>query len=445
VLRTFPGWARALILLVLVAAIAVAALLAIAWRPQIAPIDPPGRAGLDVLLVQRGSQLASAGNCIACHTAQGGQPFAGGLPLPTPFGTLYSTNITPDPQTGIGRWSQQAFDRSMREGVARDGSHLYPAFPYTHFTRVSDEDLQALYAYLMTRSPVQAPAPDNRLAFPLGLRPLLAGWKMLFFEPGAYQPDPARGAEWNRGAYLAQGLAHCSACHSPRNAFGAERKRDYLGGGEVEGWFAPALNARSPSPLPWTVDELTAYLRTGLAPNHAIAGGPMQDVVRSLAQLPEQDVRAIAVYTHATLGAPGPEGQAQANASLRRAAQPPGQGWQAAAGRDAGAEPQMRLGAAVYANACAGCHGLGRQLSSGSGLQLPLAVALYEPTPASLIRIVRHGITPRDGEAGRWMPAFAGALTDEQVAALVVYLRQAAAEAPPWTDVAGEVRKAAHP
>jgi mono/diheme cytochrome c family protein len=442
---TSRRWLRALVILVVLGAVVLAGLLALAWRPEIDAIPSPSRASFEPQLIERGSRLASAGNCIACHSVQGGMPFAGGLPLPTPFGTLYSTNITPDAETGIGGWSQEAFNRSMRQGVDRRGSHLYPAFPYTHFTRVTDDDLRALYAYVMTRTPVRAPAPANELTFPLGFRPLLAGWKMLFFEPGVYRPDPARDAEWNRGAYLAQGLTHCSACHSPRNAFGAERKNDPLGGGLIEGWWAPALNAKSHSPVPWSVDQLTAYLRTGIAENHAIAGGPMQDVVRSLAQLPQEDVRAIAVYVASTLGPATAEQQARAKESLARAAQPPTQPWSVPPQKDSAPEDVMRLGATVYAHSCAGCHGEGRQLSSGSGLQLPLAIALYEPTPINLIRIVRQGITPREGEVGRWMPDFAGTLTDEQLTALAIYLRSAAANAPPWSDVAAEVKKARHP
>jgi mono/diheme cytochrome c family protein len=439
-------WVRAFVVLAAIAAVALAALLAFSWRPQIDAVAPPARSAFDSTLIARGATLASAGNCTGCHTVADGPALAGGLPLDTPFGTLYSTNITPDPDTGLGRWSQEAFDRSMREGVDRRGAHLYPAFPYTHFTRVSGDDLRALYAYLMTRTPVRAQAPANELVFPLGFRPLLAGWKLLFFERGEFNADPARGSEWNRGAYLAEGLTHCSACHSPRNAFGAERRDEHLSGGFAEGWYSPALNAESPSPVPWTVDELTTYLRTGLVENHAIAGGPMQGVVRSLARLPQEDARAIATYIHAAMGGVTPDRAARAKASAHRAAQgPAGPAAVPARSGTAAAEPDMQLGATVYAGACAGCHALGRELSSGSGLQLPLAVALYEPTPASLIRIVREGIAPAEGERGRWMPSFAGALTEAQMTALALYLRRAAADAPAWKDVAGEVRKASHP
>src|SRR6202165_2246940 len=182
---------------------------AIAWRPAIAAIDPPVPQSFDAALVKRGRDLAALGNCNDCHTVRGGKDFAGGLPVPTPFGTIYSSNITPDSDTGIGRWPEAAFRRAMRSGVNRAGQHLYPTFPYDHFTNVSDQDDQALYAYLMTRQPVHAPARENQLPFPLDRRPVIAGWKLLFLRSPTYRPDPAQSAELNRGAYLVEGLAAC--------------------------------------------------------------------------------------------------------------------------------------------------------------------------------------------------------------------------------------------
>ena len=210
------------VLAVLLVGGAVAAF-AIAWRPAMAAIDPPAKQSFDPALVKRGRELAALGNCNSCHTVRGAKNFAGGLPVPTPFGTVFSSNITPDPETGIGRWSEEAFRRAMRSGVDRDGRHLYPTFPYDHFTNVSDDDDRALYAFLMTREPVRAPARQNQLSFPFNQRPVIAGWKLLFLRPGAYRPDTTKSAEWNRGAYLVEGLAHCGACHTPRNALGAER------------------------------------------------------------------------------------------------------------------------------------------------------------------------------------------------------------------------------
>ena len=186
-----------------------AAALAVTWRPAIAAVDPPAPQTFDSALVKHGRELAALGNCSDCHTAQGGGSFAGGLPVPTPFGTIYSSNITPDPETGIGRWSEDAFRRAMRSGVDRDGQHLYPTFPYDHFTNVSDQDDAALYAFLMTRPPVHAPERKNELRFPLDQRFVIAGWKLLFLRHGTFEPDGIKSAEWNRGAYLVEGLAHC--------------------------------------------------------------------------------------------------------------------------------------------------------------------------------------------------------------------------------------------
>jgi mono/diheme cytochrome c family protein len=179
---------------------------ALAWRPAIAPVSPPGRGAFASELVAKGAALAAGGYCAECHTTKSGPQFAGGYAMATPFGVLYSTNITPDPETGIGTWSEAAFARAMREGVARDGSLLFPAFPYDHFSKLSDGDVQALYAFFMTRAPVRAPARGNGLPFPLNVRYLQAGWRLLFFGPGRFEPDASKSAEWNRGAYLAKGL-----------------------------------------------------------------------------------------------------------------------------------------------------------------------------------------------------------------------------------------------
>ena len=207
---------------------------AIAWRPAIAAIEPPAPQSFDAALVKRGRDLAALGNCNDCHTVRGGKDFAGGLAVPTPFGTIFSSNITPDAETGIGRWPEAAFRRAMRSGVNRDGQHLYPTFPYDHFTNVNDEDDRALYAYLMTRQPVRAPARENLLSFPLDQRVVIAGWKLLFLRRGTYQPDSMKSAEWNRGAYLVEGLAHCGSCHTPRNVLGAERASAQFAGGDVD-------------------------------------------------------------------------------------------------------------------------------------------------------------------------------------------------------------------
>src|SRR5664279_434742 len=318
---------------------------AVAWRPEISAIDPPAAQSFGDALVKRGRALAAIGNCASCHTVRGPKDFAGGVPVPTPFGTIYSSNITPDAETGIGRWTEAAFRRAMRSGVNRDGQHLYPTFPYDHFTNVTDEDDRALYAYLMTRQPVDAAARANQLSFPLDRRFVIAGWKVLFLRRGTYHPDSTKSAEWNRGAYLVEGLAHCGACHTPRNALGAERASAQFAGGDVDNWHAYAINAQSPSPVPWDADSLFAYLRDGWHPDHGVARGPMAEVVSNLSGVADSDIRAIAVYMAGVFGAPTPERKSRGERVLAQVKSPPPQ----AAKTDA-------AGAAIYAAACASCH-----------------------------------------------------------------------------------------
>ncbi|MDB5954510.1 c-type cytochrome [Ramlibacter sp.] len=393
---------------------------AFAWRAPIARVATPATASFDAATVHRGARLAAMGNCVSCHTTGDGAAFAGGRGLPTPFGTVFATNITPDGETGIGGWSEAAFMRALREGVSRDGHLLYPAFPYDHFTRLADGDIHALYAYLMTRTPVHAVAPANRLTFPLQFRPLLAGWNLLFLQQGP-RTQTASG-EAGRGAYLVEALAHCSACHSPRNRLGAEQHDRFLAGGEAEGWHASALNGQSESPLPWSTEALAAYLRTGLVPGHAMTAGPMQDVVRSQSEVDPADVHAIATYITGAMGPPSPERQTREAAARQRAQGPLHQ--------------DGSPGARLYADNCAACHDAGRGLSSNSALRLPLAVALYMPDPRNLLHIVRQGIQPVAGRPGRWMPPFEGTLNEEQLATLADWLRREATGEPPWTDLA---------
>jgi mono/diheme cytochrome c family protein len=486
-----PVVRRVVLVALICLVLACAVLLALAWRPSIAAIEPPAAASFDAATVEQGRRLAAVGSCGSCHTVAEGRPFAGGAALATPFGTIHGTNLTPDAETGIGRWSEAAFVRAMRDGVARDGTLLYPAFPYDHYTHTADADLHALYAYLMTRDPVRAPNPANGLRFPFNVRPLLAGWNLLYLDRTPWRTDPTQDALWNRGAYLVQSLGHCGSCHAPRNAFGAEQVDRGLAGGEAEGWYVPALNADSPSPLPWTVEQLTTYLRTGIATDHAIAGGPMQTVVSHLAEASPDDVRAIATYIRSSLGPETPAREARARATVARAAQPlalasrsvagaiPVPGIAAATAVSASSTPpssatstststststaaaaattstststatatapsgagaSLVLGASVYSDACARCHDAGRAISSAGALRLQAAVALHDPDPRSLLRIIREGIAPPDGEPGRWMPAFGATLTDEQLVALVGYLRQQGAGAPPWPDLAQKVR-----
>src|ERR1700726_1030716 len=296
--------ARTIIAVVVAGAILIVAFFGWARHPAIDPIAPLDPHGLDTALVRLGAQLAALGNCNTCHTAPGRKSFAGGVAVGTPFGTIYSTNITPDRETGIGNWSEAAFRRSMREGVDRAGRHLYPAFPYDHFTLVTAEDDEALYAFLMTREPVRTAIPANQLPFPYNMRILLAGWKLLFLQRGPYHPDQAQSEEWNRGAYLVEGLAHCGACHTPRNGLGAEKTRERFAGGESEGWTAYALNAQSPAPVLWDADQLYDYLRNGWQAVHGVPRGPMAAVIDDLGSADDADLRAIATYLASMIGGP---------------------------------------------------------------------------------------------------------------------------------------------
>lgn len=427
--------------------IAVGAFAAFAWHAPIAPIEPPARASFNSAVVARGAALAAVGGCVSCHTAPEGRSHAGGLPLETPFGTIYGTNITPDADTGIGRWSQGAFVRAMREGLDRDGRHLYPAFPYDHFQRVADDDLGAIYAFLMTREPVHARTPPNRLAFPLNVRLLIAGWKLLYLRQDGYPSDPAQSVEWNRGAYLAEGLGHCGACHTPRNFLGAQKTRLHLAGGTVEGWRAPALDASSRAPVPWSVESLESYLSRGVSDVHEVAAGPMTRVIHNLAAAPEAEVRAIATYIASLIGPPQGEQQDRADRALERARAAAEQGFDVErklATGGSGSDTVMQEGRVIYEGTCMLCHGAASRhpgALSSEALHLALSTSIQLATPGNLIRIVLQGMAPPDGEPGPFMPGFAGAFTDEQVTALVVYLRSDFSDRPAWHNVGREVRR----
>jgi mono/diheme cytochrome c family protein len=409
---------------------AAAAAFAIAWRPAIAAIESPAPQSFDPALVRRGRVLAAIGNCSDCHTLRGGQSFAGGVAVPTPFGTIYSSNITPDAETGIGRWPEAAFRRAMRDGVNRDGQQLYPTFPYDHFTNVTDEDDRALYAYLMTREPVHAPVRDNQLDFPLDQRFVVAGWKLLFFHRGSYQPDGARSAEWNRGAYLVEGLAHCGACHTPRNLLGAEQASAQFAGAEVDNWQAYAINGQSPSPVPWDADALFTYLRQGWQPDHGVARGPMTEVVGNLSQAGESDVRAIATYMAGVFGAPTAERKRQGEAVLAQLKSP-------AAPPASASLP----GASIYVAACATCHETDRPVPYG-GIRLGLSSAISSPDPRNAANIVLSGVRPVEGQRSPIMPGFAASMNDDQIAALLNYLRSRFSGQPAWTGVERTVAEA---
>jgi mono/diheme cytochrome c family protein len=335
----------------------------------------------------------------------------------------------------------------MHEGVDRAGSHLYPAFPYDHFTLVTDEDDKALYAYFMTREGVRASPPANQLSFPYNLRFLLAGWKLLFLKRGAYHPDPAQSEEWNRGAYLVEGLAHCGACHTPRNALGAERRGERFGGGESEGWTAYALNAQLPAPVPWDADSLYDYLRNGWQAVHGVPRGPMAAVMDDLGSADDADLRAIAVYIAGMIGEPTPERRSRGAAALAAARITEGTSTTGSVdtrGRGATGVPDndYDLGARVYQSACAGCHESGRPLPFG-GLHLALSTAIEGPNPRNIINVVLAGLAAAPGgEASPIMPGFSAVLGDEQLTALLAYLRARFTDQPQWTDIAKEIRDA---
>jgi nicotinate dehydrogenase subunit B len=413
------------------AAAAGLVLTAMPWRAEIAPVVPD-LSIYSAAAIDRGRLVAAAGDCVVCHTVPGGTPNTGGLALDTPFGQIITTNITPDPETGIGQWSFAAFDRAMRQGIHRDGRQLYPAFPYTDFAKLTDADMQALYAYLMSETPVRATPPETKLAFPFNVRPLMAGWNLLFHENKIYQPDESKSTVWNRGAYLVQGIGHCGACHTPRNALGAEKSgaQAWLAGGEAEGWEAPSLNAMSRSPIPWTENDFFSYLRTGFSPAHGVAAGPMAPVVQGLAELPEQDVRAMAVYLASLNATATPEpDRAAAIAALETAA-------------DTTTKVFPANGERIFEGACAVCHET-RNVAPLFGVRPPLALNtnLHSAKPDNLIQVILNGIAdPATGDLG-YMPAFGGSLNDTQVADLVEYMRaRYAPQQEAWEGVANRVK-----
>ena len=413
------------------------------WRATIAPVAFTTPA-YSASTVERGRVLAAIGDCAVCHTAEGGPPNAGGRAMATPFGTVYTTNLTPDADTGLGRWSFSAFQRAMREGISRDGHHLYPAFPYTAFAKTSDDDLQALYAYFMSQPAVRAETPKPDMKFPFGMRPLMAGWNALFHDATPYAAVPAQSAEWNRGAYLVNGLGHCGACHTPRNALGAEQGgAAFLSGAVADGWEAPALGGLSKSAVPWNADALYRYLRDGHTEWHGIAGGPMADVVRELQQVPDADVRAMATYL-ASVGTTGGEASsastsAPAITEAAMAARASQRVQAAAVTKDRLLGPAQRM----FDSACAACHhdGDGPTLL---GVNRPLALNsnLTSDRPDNLLRTILDGVrAPATKDIG-FMPAFRDALDDAQIAELAGYMRaRFAPQAGPWKDLAKDVAR----
>lgn len=373
--------------------------------------------------VARGEYLVRVGNCATCHTSRGGTPWAGGRGIATPFGTVFAGNLTPDVETGLGRWSAGHFWRAMHHGRSFDGRLLYPAFPYPDFSRVTRADSDAIYFYLRTLPPVRRPNTPHALGFPYDTQAALAVWRALFFRPVAIDAEAGRSAEWNRGAYLVRGLGHCAACHGGRNLFGATPEAGMsLDGGLIpmRNWYAPALTAREQAGVAdWELEHIVGLLRDGRSPRGSTLG-PMADVVyRSLQHLHEDDLRAIAVFLKAL-----PQ---QAGAMVSRKAPDPG---------------LKEAGAKLYEKHCSDCHGSGGEgahTARGATVAPALAgnrLVAMEP-PVNLIRVIVHGgflPATRGNPRPFGMPPFGLALTDEEIAALASYLRSS------WGHAAGEVK-----
>lgn len=363
-------------------------------------------------VVARGQYLAQLGDCVVCHTARGGAPFAGGEGVPTPFGKVFGPNITPDADTGIGSWSADDFWQALHLGKSKDGHFLYPAFPYTDYTRINRADADALFAYLKSLPPVRQSSREPELRFPYNQRPLLAIWRALYFRPGVYRADAQQSDEWNRGAYLVQGAGHCAACHSPRNSFGGTERDTELAGAVIPvlDWYAPPLNSDLHAGVGgWEREELSALLKVGIS-YRGVASGPMAEVVyNSLQHLSQADVQAISVYLK-TLPAKvdGSAGRGAAGVSLRDK------------------DRVMALGSTLYEKHCADCH-----KSTGTGIPPtypPLAgnIAVSGPFTINLIRMVLNGGFPPGTEGNPrpyGMPPFGEALNDEQAAAVLTYVR----------------------
>jgi mono/diheme cytochrome c family protein len=381
-------------------------------------------------LISRGSYLARAGDCIACHTTHAGAPFAGGLALKTPFGAIYSTNITPDKTTGIGNYTYDDFAKALREGVAPGGRHLYPAMPYPSFSKINDEDMHALYAYFMGGvNPVPLPNHANGLRFPFNIRALMIGWNLLYRPAGIFQPDPSQSAEWNRGAYLVQGLEHCGACHTPHGITGQEETFDqkgnssYLHGYNLSGWYAPNLRGDQRDGLgQWKTEEIVAFLRTGRTARVAAFGAMSEAIADSTQYLSDSDLTSIAVYLK-SLSSGKPVSPGDKAVASNVSASP------AAVGSDYAPLRDGRIaspGAKVYLNSCNACH---RSDGSGAPGVFPSLAgnsAVQSGDPTSLIHIVLSGShmpSTVTRPAPLSMPPFGWRLNDQQIADVLTFVR----------------------
>lgn len=385
--------------------------IALPIHSAIPPVPAPAASSFSSALLEQGRQVFAAGDCAVCHTSEGGLPNAGGRAMQTPFGTVNTTNLTPDPETGLGLWSFEAFDRAMRRGISRDGKNLYPAFPYTAFAKITPDDMFALYAYLQTLPAVRSETAPAQMLAGVNLRPVNAVWNAFYLDPQPLTPDPTQSDIWNRGRYLVEGAGHCSACHSPRDVLGGEKPQ--MSGAFVDGWFAPALAGTAPTQRGWSEDQLFAYLRDGHAPGIAVASGPMGEVVESLTALPDADIRAMAHYLD-TLSTP-----AAVVSPVEQATPAPGPG------------------ARLFRSACASCHepGLPGALTAAQ-VSLSTSAAIRAPHPQALHTVIRDGIEAPLDLSLRDMPPFGGQLSESELAELTTYLRaRYAPDLPAWRDV----------
>src|SRR4051812_11994830 len=361
-------------------------------------------------IIARGEYLARAGDCTACHTAPEGRLFAGGRAMPTPFGTLFTSNITPDPETGIGKWTADDFYATMHKGRFPDGGLVYPAMPFGSYTKVTRQDSDAIYAYLRSIPPVKQINRPHDLTFPFNNRSLILGWRTLFFREGEFKPDPTKSADWNRGAYLVEGLGHCGMCHTAINALGGSSQSQAFEGGLIpmQNWYAPSLTSNREAGLgDWTIEEITDYLRKGVSARGAVYG-PMAEVVYNSTQyLNDDDTRAMAIYLKSL---------AQGTSPDKPAAPLP----------SAESSLLLSLGKQIYDRECASCHG-----AQGLGMPPhypPLAgnQSIQMVSAVNAIRMVLNGGYP-PGTAGNpmpyGMPPFAHRMSDDEVAAVVTYIR----------------------
>ena len=373
--------------------------------------------------IARGKALTDAADCASCHTADPAKPFAGGKRIDTPFGGIYSPNLTPDRDTGLGGWSDDEFYRALHDGIARDGSRYYPAFPYPNFTKITRDDVLAIRAYLATLTPFRNQQQPPELRWPLNYRVVMRGWNLLFFRRGEFEANPNRSEQWNRGAYLVEGAAHCGGCHTPKNIFGADKRGQPYGGGLVQGWFAPRLDGAERSGLKsWSVDDIVEYLQSGRNGRSHAASLMAEVVVNSTSKMSDADVLAIAVYLKdLPAGAPEPA-----------VTPPPPAG--------------MTAGEAIYAHACIACHE-----ADGSGAPriyppLPANANLQSADPSSTLRIILDGAqtvtTPRAPNTGS-MPAYAK-LSDSEIADVANYIRNSWGNAAPLV-TPDQVAKARRP